>query len=98
MRSTLPLTTTEERLRKFWGWNTATAISVTCHFAVLLAPTRRTLVTPIYPAGVGLFRNDLETVEVRSEVGATTPVGLIDALTWLVPICQQAEMLSFPLV
>ena len=34
-------------LRAFWGWNGATAIWGTCHFAMLLAPTQQTLVSPI---------------------------------------------------
>ena len=35
-------------LRKFWGWNGATAMSGTCEFSVLLAPVRRALVWPVF--------------------------------------------------
>ena len=41
----------------FWGSNGATAISGTCQFAVLLAPIRRALVTPVFS---GVIRNHVE--------------------------------------
>ena len=49
--------------------NAATAISGTYHFAVMLAPTRRTLVWPSCPSGVGLILNHMEAVGLESAVG-----------------------------
>ena len=60
---------TGEILRAFWGWNGATAVSGTCHFAMVLAFTRRTFVWPAYLSGV-LIQNDLMLVGHESEVGS----------------------------
>ena len=48
--------------RAFWGWHGATAISGACHFAVMLAPTRRTIVSPTSPSGAGLIQKYMEAV------------------------------------
>ena len=42
------------------------------HFAMMLAPTRRTLVWPIYPPGVELIQNDMAAAEYESEVDTWT--------------------------
>ena len=100
--STQPTTTRRgEILRAFWVWNGATAISGTCHFAVMLVPTPRTLVWPTYPSGAGLIQNYLWTVGRESAVGGLhgrqEPLRArrLDVVMWLVPPFRLDERCFF---
>ena len=93
MSSTQPITARQEK----------SFAHGTCHFAVMLAPTRRTLVRLIYPSGVGLIQNDLGLVWYEREMGymydkgTCAPVVLM-LFIWVVPPVGWMKGFQFPLV
>ena len=72
----------------FWFWNGAPAISGTCQFSMMLAPTCRLLAWPIYLSSTGLLRRASGNVSLENLVRAAHPVSCPSSRT-RGPLCRR---------